>query len=88
MVQISQFLIWRQNLQNTAIFGSKNCQDPDFGLFSSLRERAEFMRDPGRDYRQGAQTFLKGKKGGEDLFGEKKKGQRFFWEKKGVRDVS
>ena len=41
-----------------------------------VRERAKFMRNPGRVYRQGAQTF----------FEREKRGRRFIWgEKKGTK---
>ena len=57
-----------------------------FSQKTPFRERAKFMRNPGRDYRQGGTDFfLREKKGGEDLFGEKKKGAKiFFGRKKGA----
>ena len=49
----------------------------------TLRDRPKFIRYPGRDYRQGAQTFFERKKGGlRVFFGRKKGGKTFFGRKK------
>ena len=73
--------------------------DESHFIHRRLREGAKFVRNPGRVYRQGAETFFESKKeglrffggekkGGKDFFGEEKKGAKSFFEgKKGGRIV-
>ena len=66
---------------------NKKCKSflPSFWPF---RERAKFMRNPGRVYIQGGiDVFWEKKRGARIYLGRKKRGQRFFLgDKKGGRD--
>ena len=46
-----------------------------------LRERAKFIRNPGRDYRQGGTDFFERKREAKIFWGEKR-GQKLFWREK------
>ena len=53
-----------------------------------IRERTKFIRNPCWDYRQGAETFFEGKKGGlRFIWVEKKGGKDFFGRKKRVQGL-